>query len=605
MLRDISDAFDSLSVSFPAFDGALAAPHALAGIDLGPRRSMADPDLTSPLSRSGFEAGLHASSPGMQFAMPMQSNGFVAGTPGPALTMVSPTMDEQRAFLSGVDASGVVVATSFRTWNGDVPGTFSGPSDAYKWDTFQATNNTVSVVEYWFDPGSSWTATEKEVMEKCMALWSALTNVTFVESDGANPELTFERNNSSFASMSGAIQSISGSGTIGGTTIKRIVDATISIDTGVYGPFDGKFTTDGGDPWQTLLHEIGHAIGLGHGGAYNANIDPMTQQFSAYDSYAWTIMSYVHPVEGAKYDGEYPVFTDWGFGQGGALNMPTTPMGLDILAIQDLYGTPNDSLLDGGDTFGFNCTVAEPIADFFDFTVNKNPVVTLYSTGTNNTLDLSKFQFGSTVDLNPGTFSSCDEMVANIFIAHGTIIETAIGGKGVDFMTASAAGSTLKGGANSDTLNGGAGKDKLIAGSGGDLMEGNALGDILKCGGDDDSLLYDTPDVSSSTQFDTAQKFDFLNADRFVVPGTVNQIGPAVTTGTLSNSTFDSDMATALAGTLFATARLFRPDAGDYAGKTFLYVDANGLNGYQVNGDIIILLKKPLNIGSIDTTDFG
>jgi hypothetical protein len=118
-------------------------------------------------------------------------------------------------------------------------------------------------------------------------------------------------------------------------------------------------------------------------------------------------------------------------------------------------------------------------------------------------------------------------------------------------------------------------------------------------------IRYLDPSESSSTHFDSVQKFDFLVADTFYVPGTLNQIGATVASGALSKATFDSDMAAAMAGTEYATARLFTPDSGTYAGQTFLYVDANGINGYQVNGDIIILLKSAQNLGSMDITDFG
>ena len=55
------------------------------------------------------------------------------------------------------------------------------------------------------------------------------------------------------------------------------------VSTG-FGPIDGNFTTNGGYVYNTLIHEMGHMLGLGHGGAYNAGgtctsrgaIDPKT-----------------------------------------------------------------------------------------------------------------------------------------------------------------------------------------------------------------------------------------------------------------------------------------------------------------------------------------
>jgi serralysin len=108
-------------------------------------------------------------------------------------------------------------------------------------------------------------------------------------------------------------------------------------------------------------------------------------------------------------------------------------MMLDILAAQRLYGTSTSSTLSGGQVFGFNCNIADASKVFFDFTQNIAPVVTLYDTGTGNTLDLSGFSAGSTVNLAQGGFSSANGQTNNIGIALGTVITTAIGGAGNDF----------------------------------------------------------------------------------------------------------------------------------------------------------------------------
>ncbi len=267
-----------------------------------------------------------------------------------------------------------------------------------------------------------------------------------------------------------------GAGTIGGTTLFSRTHSTISIDTSVggFGPIDGSFTEFGGYVWGTLIHEMGHALGLGHAGPYNGSVQPLTDQFSAYDSLQWTIMSYIEPHQKAKYSSQYPVVADWGRSPDGYHNTPTTWMPLDILAVQQLYGTPLTSPLSGGQVFGFHSNVAGDLHNFFDFTVNVDPVLTLFDTGTGNTLDLSGFATPSTVDLNPGTFSSVDGMTNNIGIAYGTVIETAIGGSGDDAFTGSEAANTLIGNKGKDTLSGGDANDVLNGGGGRDTLIGGA-----------------------------------------------------------------------------------------------------------------------------------
>ena len=108
------------------------------------------------------------------------------------------------------------------------------------------------------------------------------------------------------------------------------------------------------------------------------------------------------------------------------------------------------------------------IARYFDFNVNKFPVITIWDGGLNNTLDLSGWSTPSTINLNPGTFSSANGAVNNIGIAPGTVIETAIGGGGNDTIIGNSSNNTLNGGGGADTLFGGIGADTLIGGAGTD-----------------------------------------------------------------------------------------------------------------------------------------
>lgn len=385
---------------------------------------------------------------------------------------MSPSYESEIAFISGVDGNGIVVPISFTTWNGLVPPGYLDQSKAVKWGL--PTPGTEATISYFFEEDSHWSADEMTAWRSGMALWSAVADIKFVEhAEEATANFVIERGNDgrafqAFGSQTLAVIGTNQVGTPGDA------DSFISIDTSVprFGPISTNLQTFGGHPVMTLVHELGHLLGLGHGGPYNFAVDDMVQQFSAYDTLLWATMSYVDPwAQPTKFFDEYPVTgTNWNFEQ--TINYwPLTPMMLDILAVQRLYGVATSGpLASGGHVFGFNANIGGDIRAFYDFTVNIHPVLTLWSGGTGNKLDLSGFSQDATVNLNPGTFSSAGGLVNNIGIAVGTVIETAIGGSGNDWMTASDAGSTLDGGASLDRLFGGDGIDVLTGGASPDTI---------------------------------------------------------------------------------------------------------------------------------------
>ena len=86
--------------------------------------------------------------------------------------------------------------------------------------------------------------------------------------------------------------------------------------------------------------------------------DAAVRQFSPYDMALWAMMSYVTPsMTNATFYADYPVTgTNWGSGI-----QPITPMMLDILAAQRLYGAATSGPLAGGNhIFGFNSNIDGP-----------------------------------------------------------------------------------------------------------------------------------------------------------------------------------------------------------------------------------------------------
>jgi Ca2+-binding RTX toxin-like protein len=168
---------------------------------------------------------------------------------------------------------------------------------------------------------------------------------------------------------------------------------------------------------------------------------------------------------------------------------------------------------------------------------------------------------------------------------------TLIGGGGEDI---------LAGGARNDRLSGGAGYDSLFGGGGDDVLTGGLDGDLLNGGGGSDRLVYASAAESSGIGFDTIKEFNH-RVDRIDLPGTVSGWTGEVE-GRLAAGSFDADIAAATDGALQAnSAVLFRTTSGDFAGRLFAIVDANGDGAYSAGVDFVfefINLPVPLTPAS-------
>jgi serralysin len=238
----------------------------------------------------------------------------------------------------------------------------------------------------------------------------------------------------------------------------------------------------------TYIHEEGHALGLDHMGNYNGsgNWTPSSYQ----DSAVYSIMSYFGPNwgSGAAAGEGLVAWADW-VGADGKLYAPQTPMINDIMAIQSLYGVETTTRT-GNTTYGFNCNITGTAAQLYDFSANKNPIMALFDSAGNDTLDLSGWSTNSIISLVPGSFSSCNSMTNNISIAYTCDIENAVGGAGADQITGNSLNNRLDGGTGADTLNGGNGDDILIGGAGNDTMDGGAGTDQANFSGNFSSYTY-------------------------------------------------------------------------------------------------------------------
>lgn len=216
--------------------------------------------------------------------------------------------------------------------------------------------------------------------------------------------------------------------------------------------------TAGGYGYLTLLHEIGHALGLKHTFAGAVTLPTST------DTHQWSVMSYTSPTNNV-------IYTFSGSTATSKFLEPESYGVYDILALQYLYGV-NTSYRSGADTYSWAAN-----AQFFD---------TIWDAGGTDTINLSNQTLTSRINLTEGTQSSVNRRTTdaekkigwanpnysvpsnyftgenNLGIAFGVTIENVILGSGNDSVLGNSADNQLTGNGGNDTLDGGAGTDTAI-----------------------------------------------------------------------------------------------------------------------------------------------
>ncbi|GJL75900.1 MAG TPA: peptidase M10 [Nitrosomonas sp.] len=213
--------------------------------------------------------------------------------------------------------------------------------------------------------------------------------------------------------------------------------------------------TRGDFSFLTVLHEIGHALGLQH--PFEDSSFPIAE-----DTMSSTIMSY-----SALPGNQNSIFDFY----------PTTPMPLDIKAIQHLYGA-NQAFHTGNDIYRYtdDGTYHETIwdsagTDTISYTGNQEAFI-----------QLEEGQGSSIGNSIHATSRLNSVIVPNIWIAHDTVIENASGGQNNDVLFGNQYDNFLSGNDGNDTFIGMEGNDTFIGGAGIDevLFDGKLIDYTIK-----------------------------------------------------------------------------------------------------------------------------